>query len=313
MPTNPILRTVSGHEVRPAVFGAMQCGGNADEAQSRAMLERCRDEGIVHLDTAYAYTDGESEKIVGRFAAPIRDELFVATKVGLTGGAGRKNLTAQFDRSRARLGADQVDLLYLHRFDPETPLEETAEFFASAKQRGLIRYVGLSNFAAWQVMKMIAVAQRLDFTIDVIQPMFSLVKRQAEVELLPMCIGEGVLACTYSPLGGGLLTGKYAAKESGRLLSEPKYAQRYAPQWMHDAASGLKAIADREGVHPATLAVAWVMHHRYRPAPIVSGRSIEQLEPSLAGLSFEMTPELNAELSDLTPTPPPATDRLEEG
>lgn len=312
MAKRPALQTISGIPVTPAAFGAMQFGGKADESASREMLERCLEAGIRHFDTAHVYTGGESERILGRFAALIRDDLFIATKVGATGRADRANLSAQFEESQARLGFDRVDLLYLHRFDPEVPLEETAEFFAELKQRGQARHFGVSNFAAWQVMKMAGIAKSLDFSIDVIQPMFSLVKRQAEVELLPMCLSEDILACTYSPLGGGLLTGKYARNEGGRLTTDQNYAKRYAPSWMHDAAAGLRALADREGVHPATLAVAWIAKHRLGPVPIVSGRSVAQLEPSLQGLSYGLTSELQAELNDLTPTPPPATDRLEE-
>lgn len=307
-----MLRTLAGAELIPAAFGAMQVGGGADEAQSRAMFERCLEEGIRHFDTAHLYTNGESERILGRFAGPKREQLFIATKVGHSGGAGRANLAAQFELSRQRLSLDQVDLLYLHRFDPDTPLEETFELFADLRQRGLARHFGVSNFAAWQVMKAAGVAAAFDVSIDVVQPMFSLVKRQAEVELLPMCSSEGILACTYSPLGGGLLTGKYAARQAGRLTADPKYAQRYAPDWMHQAAAELAELARTEDVHPATLAVAWVAHHPTGPAPIISGKTVEQLEPSLAGLRYQLTSDLQARLSRLTPAPAPATDRLEE-
>jgi aryl-alcohol dehydrogenase-like predicted oxidoreductase len=162
----------------------MQCGGRADAAQSMAMFHACHAAGLRHFDTAWIYTDGASETLLGQFA---RDhDILIATKVGYSGGAGRANLTAQFDTSRKRLGRDGVDLLYLHRFDPDTPLVETLTVFAEWQSRGLIARIGLSNFAAWQVMKAQAVAAALGTRIDAIQPMYSLVKRQAEVELLPM-------------------------------------------------------------------------------------------------------------------------------
>ncbi|MGE4371332.1 MAG: aldo/keto reductase [Xanthobacter sp.] len=306
------LTTLGGQPLGPAVFGAMQCGDGADEAASHAMFEASLEAGIRHFDTAHAYTGGASEQLVGAFAAPRREQLFVATKVGLKGGAGRQNLTSQFDVSRRRLGLDQVDLLYLHRFDPDTPLEETMEVFAEFHHKGWVRHFGLSNFAAWQVMKAVGVAERLGLTVDVIQPMFSLVKRQAEVELLPMARSEGMTACTYSPLGGGLLTGKYVSHEGGRLTRDPKYSARYAPAWMFDAAAALSRIAQKVGVHPATLAVAWVLHHPCRPVPIVSGKSTQQLQPSLEGLRHSLSPEMFRALSQLTPAPAPATDRLEE-
>ena len=292
-------------------FGAMQFGGRADGAASTAMYEAARAAGLRHFDTAWVYSEGRSEEILGRLIDD-REAVYVATKVGYTGGAGAANMRAQFDTSRSRLGLDAVDLLYLHRFDPKTPLEETMETFAALQSEGRIRHVGLSNFAAWQVMKAQAIAHRLGTRIDVIQPMYSLVKRQAEVELLPMCVDQGITACTYSPLGGGLLSGKYGAGGAGRLTEDDRYAARYRDAAMHDAAAGLARIAAREGVHPATLAVAWVMGGPLGAQPIVSGRDARQLAPSLAALSFEMEANLRAEISALMPAPPPATDRSEE-
>lgn len=305
--------TLAGDALGRAAFGAMQCGQGADEAASRSMFEACLQAGIRHFDTAHSYTDGRSEELLGAFAARDRERIFVATKVGLKGGAGRDNLFAQLDLSRRRLGLEQVDLLYLHHFDPDTPLEETLEVFAEFHRKGWARHFGVSNFAAWQTMKAVMIAERLGICIDAIQPMFSLVKRQAEVEILPLARSEGLTAFTYSPLGGGLLTGKYAADGGGRLTDDPKYASRYAPAWMHEAARALKGMAEAAGTHPATLAVAWVAHHPLGPVPIVSGKSTDQLRPSLDGLAYGLSAEAFAAISRLTPTPAPATDRLEEG
>jgi len=151
----------------------------------------------------------------------------------------------------------------------------------------------------------------------VIQPMYNLVKRQAEVELLPMCASEDIVAATYSPLGGGLLTGKYNASGTGsstggRLSHDTTYATRYAPADLHDSARALSALAAELGSHPATLAAAWVRAHASAPAPILSARSVAQLGVSLDAMRFDMTPGLYARISALSPTPPPATDRLEE-
>lgn len=293
----------------PLAFGAMQCGGRADAAQSMAMLHACLDAGITHFDTAWVYTDGRSESLVGQFARGRAVQ--VATKIGYTGGAGRTNLAAQFDQSRKRLDCP-VDLLYLHRFDPEVPLEESLEPLARWQSDGLIARIGLSNFAAWQVMKAQAVAQRLGTRIDAIQPMYSLVKRQAEVEILPMAADQGIAAYTYSPVGGGLLSGKYATGGAGRLNEDARYAARYAPDYMHRAAADLAALAAELGAHPATLAVAWAKCHPAGPIPLISARSIEQLAPSLAAAEYPMTAETYARISALAPAPPPATDRLEE-
>lgn len=294
----------------PLAFGAMQCGGRADAAQSMAMFHACFDAGIVHFDTAWVYTDGGSETLVGQFAKT--HDIRIATKIGYEGGAGRANLTAQFDSSRRRLDRDAVDLLYLHRFDPDTPLEETLSVFADWQARGLIARIGLSNFAAWQVMKAQAIAALLGTRIDAIQPMYSLVKRQAEVELLPMATDQGITAYTYSPLGGGLLTGKYSAGGTGRLTEDARYATRYNAQAMALAAAGLAALAADLDTHPATLAVAWAKCHPGAPVPLISARTTEQLAPSLAAADYSMNAETYARIAALYPAPPPATDRTEE-
>ncbi|MFK7746454.1 MAG: aldo/keto reductase [Roseobacter sp.] len=307
-----ILTSLDGTPASRFAFGTMQFGGRADAAASQQMFDECMDAGITHYDTAYLYTDGASEALLGSFITDARDRLIVATKVGYAGGAGRANMTDTFEVSRQRLQMDMVDILYLHRFDPDTDLHETMETFAELKSAGKIRYVGLSNFAAWQVVKAIGIAAKFDLTVDILQPMYNLVKRQAEVEILPMCADMGVACAPYSPLGGGLLTGKYASGASGRLVEDDGYAKRYGPAWMHQAAVDFAALAADLAEHPATLGVAWAAAHETGPTPIISARSAEQLAPSLAALSYKMTPEVYAQLAALTPTPPPATDRIEE-
>lgn len=307
------ITSPNGTPISRFAFGCMQFGGTADLTASTEMFDACLDAGITHFDTAYVYTDGQSETILADLIAPHRDNLVIATKAGYTGGASANNMRAQFDISRQRLKLDHVDILYLHRFDPDTPLADTIDCFAALKAEGKISYVGLSNFAAWQVVKAAWAALPLDLSIDLLQPMYSLVKRQAEVEILPMCADLGILPATYSPLGGGLLTGKYRSTiQSGRLATDSRYAARYGVDWMHAAAKDLSEIAAELGTHPATLAVAWAARHASNPSPILSARSSTQLAPSLAGLSFDMSDTLYTRLSDLTPTPAPATDRLEE-
>ena len=306
------LTSPDGTPASGLAFGTMQFGGRADADQSRAMFEACIDAGITHFDTAHVYTGGQSETLLGSFLGGRRDGLIIATKAAYEGGAGRDNILASAATSRKRLGIDTLDVLYLHRFDPDTELQETFAALAQLKQAGHIRHVGLSNFAAWQVVKAAGVAATFDLSIAVIQPMFSLVKRQAEVEILPMADDLGILAAPYSPLGGGLLTGKYTRGDGGRLTEDDRYGARYGQAAMHEAAAGLVELARELGTDPATLAVAWVAAHPTGPTPIVSARTAEQLRPSLAARDFTMTPEIYARMAALSPTPPPATDRLEE-
>ena len=307
----PDLKTISGQVLSRFSFGTMQFGGAADETASAEMYAACREAGINFFDTAFLYSEGRSEKISGRLVAPEREDVFIATKCGYH-GACRSRIEEEFGASRRRLGLETVDLLYLHRWDGETPLEETFETLAGYKEDGSVRVFGVSNFAAWQVMKARDVARGLGVEIQFLQPMYNLVKRQAEVEILPMAIAEGLSACPYSPLGGGLLTGKYASGGTGRLTTSDIYATRYGFEWMHEAVARLVKIAEEVGAAPATLAVAWVARHPGIWGPIVSAKSTEQLAPSLAAIDLEIGDALHARLSALSPAPPPATDRLEE-
>ncbi|MCY4334448.1 MAG: aldo/keto reductase [Litoreibacter sp.] len=301
-----------GSQASALCFGCMQFGGTADASASKAMFEACRQAGINFFDTAHTYTEGRSEEILGRLAYQERESLIVATKAAYTGGSGRQNILHQFDQSRARLGFDSVDILYLHRWDPETSLEETFETLRELQLNGKIRYIGVSNFAAWQVMKAQAVAMRLGTRIDVIQPMYSLIKRQAEVELFPMALAEEIAVVPYSPLGSGLLTGKYLEDGVGRLSTDKRYAARYGQSWMIETAKQLSLLASELQVDPSTLAVAWAMYHKAVAAPIISARNAKQLAPSLNAVELTLSAEQYAAIEALSPRPAPATDRLEE-
>ena len=306
------LTTRNGAPLSRLTFGAMQFGGNADATQSAAMFHAACDCGINHFDTAVAYTSGASETILGKLIKPVRDDIFLATKVGYDGGASRANILEHFDRCRRQLGEDAVDLLYMHRFDDDTPLKETFDTLVELQSQGLIRYIGVSNYAAWQVMKAQTVAASLGTKIDVIQPMYSLVKRQAEVEIFPMTTDQGIKVIPYSPLGGGLLTGKYLKGETGRLTDDPRYKARYDHDGMRDTAAKLAKLGAEIQVSPTTLAVAWAAAHPIKPLPIISARSVQQLKPSLAAEAFKMSDALYAQITALSTAPPPATDRLEE-
>mgnify|MGYP000513017270 CR=1 FL=1 len=172
----------------------------------------------------------------------------------------------------------------------------------------------MSNWAAWQTAKGLGLADLNGWSrIDVIQPMYSLVKRQAEVEILPQAKAEGLGVITYSPVGGGLLSGKYSGgANAGRIVDNPMYAKRYSAETARTTATAFADYARNAGVHPVTLAVAWVRTNENVTSPIIGARSVEQLRPSLDAGTFAMTADMRAEVSTLGPTPPPATDRLED-
>lgn len=305
------LTTRSNAPLSKFAFGTMQFGDKADAAASAQMFNDCINAGINHFDTATGYAEGRSEQILGGLIGDARDDLYIATKVGYMGGSNPANIDKQFHESLTRLKMDEVDLLYLHRFDDDMVMEDTFAQLATWQKAGKIRHIGVSNYAAWQVMKAQTICAELGTKIDVIQPMFNLVKRQAEVEILPMCRDQNIAAFPYSPLGGGLLTGKYGAQKAGRLADNEMYASRYGIDWMHDTAGKLLTYSQQVGVDAATLAVAWVDAHPLGPRPIISARSSAQLAPSLAAIPYDMSAEQWGEISALSRTPAPATDRSE--
>ena len=294
-------------------FGVMQFGGKADRAASRDLYDQARAAGITLFDAAFAYCDGASEELLGEFAESEQDKVVLISKCMNIKRRDVEELREQVHASRQRLRVETLEILYLHRYPGDDLLDAALGLMGELHAEGAFKVLGVSNFAAWQVMKAQARAAALGAPrIEILQPMYSLVKRQAEVEILPMAIGEDLAVHSYSPLGGGLLTGKYAKGETGRITHDQMYAKRYEQGWMHDAAVGLGDLAAEVGIPAPALAVAWVAHHKGITAPILSASRPEQLAPSLAAAEVDMTDELYARLSALTPTPPPATDRTEE-
>lgn len=308
----PDFRTPAGHPISNFCFGTMQWGGKADRTDSRAMYDAVRASGVNFFDTAHGYTGGASETLLGEFAASERDDLFIATKCASTGDCSPDAIEKDVEESLTRLNMDFVDMLYMHRWSDDVPLEATYEALARMVEAGRVRHIGVSNYAAWQVMKAAGVAASLGLKIEMLQPMYNLVKRQAEVEILPMCLSEGIAVVPYSPLGGGLLTGKYNLGQEGRLTQDAMYKSRYGQDWMHTAAQELRELASDLGVSPITLAIAWVAHNPAVTAPILSASRSDQLSPSLDAIGFAMDDATYARLTALTPTPPPATDRSED-
>ena len=313
----------TGVEVSQLCLGTMTFGGPADENESKKMFTKCRDAGINFFDCANVYEKGRSEEILGKLMATCRDEVIITTKVYFpTGedvnarGATRKHIRHALEESLRRLKTDYIDLYFLHRFDDLTPLEETLRVLDDLVHEGKVLYLGASNFTAWQVAKALGISNVNGWNrFECIQPMYNLAKRQAEIELLPMAKSENVGVISYSPLGGGLLTGKYAKgkkPKEGRLLDNKMYEERYRDPRFMKIAQAFATLADRKGISPISLGVAWVGSHEAVTAPIIGGRNYEQLKPSLESVNINMTDDLRAEISALSPAPPPATDRNEE-
>ncbi|MHA1527379.1 MAG: aldo/keto reductase [Alphaproteobacteria bacterium] len=313
----------TGLKVSQLCFGTMSFGGEADEASAGAMYAACRERGINFFDCADAYSEGRAEQTLGRLMAHERDDLIVTTKcfnpMGPdlnAGGANRRHIPRAVEASLKRLGTDRIEVLFMHRWDATVPLEETLRALEDLVRAGKVLHLGASNYTAWQVARGLGISERRGWArFDVIQPMYSLVKRQAEVEILPLARAEGLGVITYSPVGGGMLSGKYGPgkrPESGRIVTNTGYAGRYGEDWVLETAGRFSALAAARGAHPVSLAVAWVAAHPDVTAPIIGARDLSQLQPSLEALELDMTPEFRAEISALGRTPPPATDRLEE-
>jgi len=313
----------TGVKVSPLCFGTMSFGGIADMATSQAMFDQCREAGINFFDCANVYEKGKSEEILGKLIKGCRDEVFITSKVYFpTGqdvnarGASRYHIVQSVEKSLRRLNTDRIDLYFIHRFDIRTPIEETLSVLNDLVRQGKVLYLGASNFAAWQVAKALGISVRRGWSrFECIQPMYNLVKRQAEIELIPMAQSEKLGVIPYSPLGGGLLTGKYGTNKrpsSGRLVENEMYMLRYGDEWLYEVADKFTRLAQETGHHPASLAVAWVKSHPGITAPIIGARNPEQLKTSIDSLEIKMSSELYNRISALSYQPAPATDRSEE-
>lgn len=314
----------TGVLVSKLCFGTMSFGGDADEKTSTAMFHYCREKGINFFDCANVYQGGVAEEILGTLIKDCRDEVIITSKFYFPAsedvnarGASRKHIMNAIEDSLRRFSTDYIDIYFIHRYDGRTPLEETLRALDDLVRQGKILYPGASNFTAWQIEKGLGLSAKEGWArFECIQPMYNLVKRQAEVEILPMAQSEDLGVVTYSPLGGGLLTGKYGPNKkpsSGRLIESKIYETRYSSDWMFDTAARFTGLAEKHDCHPASLGVAWVASHPAVTAPIIGARNLEQLEASIKSLEIDMTPELRNAISALSPEPPPATDRSEEG
>ncbi|VTU26333.1 L-glyceraldehyde 3-phosphate reductase [Variovorax sp. SRS16] len=324
IPTTRLGRT--GLTVSRLALGTMTFGLQTDEAVSHRILDRAAEGGINFLDTADVYplggtveTTGRTEEIIGRWLRAKgpgrRGDFIVATKaVGKVGhnswdqGASRKHLLDAIDASLERLQTDHVDLYQLHGDDRETPLDESLEALDTIVRSGRARYIGVSNFLAYRLARMIGRAElhRLTRVVSV-QPRYSLLFREIERELLPLADEEGLGVIPYNPLAGGLLTGKYKPganpEENTRFTlgtAGSMYQKRYWNERSFATVTALHKLADEAGVPLATLAVAWVMANPLITAPLLGASRPEQLDATLAAAEYKLDADLKQRLDELT-------------
>ncbi|MPY81786.1 MAG: aldo/keto reductase [Actinophytocola sp.] len=299
----------SGCVVSAFALGTMTFGQETDESGSHAQLDRFTAEGGTFVDTADVYANGASEQIIGRWLAQRpsrRDEIVLATKARFPMGEGRndvgtsrKHLAAALDASLRRLGVDNVDLYQLHGYDPLTPLEETLRFLDDAVRAGKVHYIGLSNFAGWQLQRAVDLAAARGFVPPVtLQPQYNLLAREIEWEIVPAAMANGLGVLPWSPLGGGWLTGKYTRDErpSGatRLGENPDrgvegYDRRAASQRTWDVVDVVGDIATERGVPMAHVALSWLVDRPGVTSVILGARTEAQLVDNLGAAGLVLT------------------------
>jgi aryl-alcohol dehydrogenase-like predicted oxidoreductase len=295
----------TGVKVSELCLGTMTFGREADQRSSRTMLDRFLDAGGNFVDTADVYADGQSEQILGKALGSRRDDVVLATKVRFATGPGpndiglsRAHIRQGIEASLRRLGTDWIDLYQVHCWDAVTPLEETVATLNDLVHEGKVRYVGASNYAAWQLMKALGIAALHGWEPFVsLQPEYSLITRDIERELLPLCRSEGLAVLPWSPLAGGVLTGKYRKGEDfpegtrgGDTDAPITFTYR-----LHDRAwqivDAVCKAADELGKSPAQVALNWVLYGEGVTAPIIGARTVEQLEDNLAAAGWRLEPD----------------------
>ena len=305
-----------GLEVPALCLGTMTFGLQVAENASRAILDKAYDHQLIFLDTSDAYplggtleTMGDTEAIIGRWMKDKgnRDQLIIATKCFAptrrgpnSWGLSRQHIMESVEKSLTRLNTDYIDLYQSHGFDPHTPLEETLRAFEDLVTAGKVRYVGCSNYRAWQLGEALRAADKLGATGYVsVQPRYNLLYRDIEVDLLPLCVDQGVGVIPYNPIAGGFLSGKYKPgqdPEEGTRFTLGTAADRYQARYWHnaqfEAVETLKAVVEDKGLNMASVAVAWVLAQPGITSAIIGASKPEQLDANLAALEVKLDEEL---------------------
>jgi aryl-alcohol dehydrogenase-like predicted oxidoreductase len=304
----------TGLMVSELCLGCMTFGREASEEDSKRLVDRFLDAGGNFIDTADVYSKGVSEEITGRTIKGVRDEVVLATKVYFPMGEGpndtglsRKHVTQGCEDSLRRLGTDYIDLYQVHCWDSATPLKETLSALTDLVRSGKVRYMGVSNFTGWQLVKSVCLSEANGLERFVcLQPQYSLVERNIEREILPICLEEGLGVIPWSPLGGGFLSGKYRREEEppqGSRISEAvasmeEHWDRRATDRNWRALDVAGRISEETGKSYAQISLNWLLRQDGVTAPIIGARTLEQLEDNLGASGWTLDEEQVEELSD---------------
>jgi 1-deoxyxylulose-5-phosphate synthase len=308
----------SGLRVSPICLGTMTFGLQADEATSRAILNTADELGITFIDTADVYPArgpaGVTEEILGRWLKEKRHRFVVASKCGARvgplpwdAGCSRKHIIEAVEASLRRLDTDYLDLYQVHMFDDATPIDETLEALDILVRTGKVRYVGCSNWFAYQVALALGLSDSRQIArFSSVQPRHSLLHRPAERELFALCLDQGIGVITYNPLAGGLLTGKHHAEDpplSGtRFALSPVYRDLYWHERELATVHAIRGLAESAGVSATTLSIAWSLTHKAITSTIIGATRPDQLAESTAGATTPLDADLKIELDRLTRT-----------
>lgn len=312
----------TGLQVSRLCLGTMTFGFQCDEKTSFAIMDKAFDGGVTFFDTADVYpigapagSQGRTEEIVGTWLKGRRDRVILATKCwGRVGpsqwdqGNSRKHILDAVEGSLRRLQTDYIDLYQLHGPDAETPIDETLRALEDIVRAGKVRYIGCSNFLAYQVARAIGRSEVLGVArFDSVQPRYNLLFREIERELLPLCREEGIGVIPFNPIAGGLLSGKHnpeAGPEEGSRFTLGTAADRYQDRYWHarmfETVEQLRPLATEAGMSLPEISVAWVLANPAVTAPIIGASRPEQLDDTIKAAATVMPPELKRRLDELT-------------
>jgi aryl-alcohol dehydrogenase-like predicted oxidoreductase len=305
-------------------MGTMTFGGQATEPVAHAILDRALEAGVAFVDAADIYpvpgtieTAGRTEEVVGRWLKGRRQQVVLGTKCGVRVGPGpndaglsRQHILHAADASLRRLQTDYIDLYQVHWPDPETPLEETMRALDDLVRWGKVRYVGCSNFEAWRLCKALWASDRLGLArFESVQPPYSLLAREIERELLPLCREEGLGVVTYSPLAGGLLSGKYRADQPPpddtrfglKPPTGPLFRKRYWQDSLFEAVERVKEVARECGTTSVQLSIAWLLQRPAVTSVILGATRLEHLEEALKGVELKLDASTMEALDAIAP------------
>ncbi|MGO4334375.1 aldo/keto reductase [Labrys sp. KB_33_2] len=307
----------SGLKVPVLSFGAGTFGGSGplfgawgttDEKEARRLLDICLEAGVTLFDTADVYSNGASEEVLGAAIKGRRSEVLISTKTALPMGDGpgdygtsRERLIRSVEAALRRLGTDHIDLLQLHAFDAGTPIEEVLSTLDGLVQAGKVRYLGVSNFSGWQIMKSLAIADRHGWTRYVAnQAYYSLIGRDYEWELMPLGLDQGVGALVWSPLGWGRLTGKLqrgqALPAGSRLHQTADFGPPVEDERLYRVIDALNEVAAETGKSVPQIAINWLTSRPTVSSVIIGARNEEQLRQNLGAIGWSLTPEQRQKL-----------------